>query len=83
MIQKIFITDGRRPRSTARFYNEFSVDFMYMTTEGMKFRCPRYEGQLNHMAESISPHPVPSPVRPQDTHHYSAAEGRAETDKLD
>ena len=35
-IQKIFTTDGRRPRSTTRFYNGFGVDSMYMTTEGME-----------------------------------------------
>ena len=35
-IQKIFATDGRRPRSTTRFYNGFGVDSMYMTTEGME-----------------------------------------------
>ena len=52
-IQKIFTTDGRRPRSTTRFYNRFGVDSMYMTTEGMEVQlCPGYEGQLNHMAES-------------------------------
>ena len=73
-IQKIFTTDGRRPRSTTRFYNRFGVDSMYMTTEGIEVQlCPRYEGQLNHMAESTPPpHTVPSPVHPYDTHHYSA-----------
>ena len=35
-IQNIFTTDGRRPRSTTRFYNRFGVDSMYMTTEGME-----------------------------------------------
>ena len=71
-LQKIFTTDGHRPRSTTRFYNGFGVDFMYMTTEGMEIQlCPRYEGQLNQMAESTPPHPVPSPVHPHDTHHYS------------
>ena len=74
-LQKIFTTDGRRPRSTTRFYNGFGVDFMYMTTEGMEVQlCPRYEEQLNHMAESTKPpppHPVPFPVHPHDTHHYS------------
>ena len=35
-IQKIFTTDGRRPRSTTRFYKGFGVDSMYMTTEGME-----------------------------------------------
>ena len=51
-IKKIFTTDGRRPRSTTRFYNRFGVDSMYMTKEGMEVQlCPRYEGQLNHMAE--------------------------------
>ena len=72
-LQKIFTTDGRRPRSTTRFYNGFGVDFMYVTTEGMEVQlCPRYERQLNHMAESTPPpHPVLSPVHPHDTHHYS------------
>ena len=74
-IQKIFTTDGRRPRSTTRFYNGFGVDSMYMTAEGIEVQLrPRYEGQLNHMAESTHhppPHPVPSPVHPHDTHHYS------------
>ena len=73
-IQKIFTTDGRRQRSTTKFYNGFGVDSMYMTTEGMAVQlCPRYEGPLNHMAESTPPppHPVPSPVHPHDTHHYS------------
>ena len=55
-LQKIFTTDGRRPRSTTRFYNGFGVDSMYMTTEGMEVQLfPRYEGQLNHMAESTPP----------------------------
>ena len=55
-IQTIFTTDGRRPRSTTRFYNGFGVDSMYMTTEGMDVQlCPRYEGQLNNMAESTPP----------------------------
>ena len=35
-IQNIFTTDGLRPRSTTTFYNGFSVDSMYMTTEGME-----------------------------------------------
>ena len=73
-IQKIFTTDGRRPRSITRCYNGSGVDSMYMTTEGMEVQfCPRYEGQLNHMAESTPPppHPVPSLVHPHDTHHYS------------
>ena len=37
-IQNIFTTDGRRSRSTTRFYNGFGVDsmYMYMTTEGME-----------------------------------------------
>ena len=72
-IQKIFTTDGRRPRSTTRFYNGFGVDSMYMTAEGIEvYLCPRYEGQLNHMAESTFPPPSGSfPVHPHDTHHYS------------
>ena len=53
-IQKLFTTDGRRPRSTTRFNNRF--DSMYMTTEGIEVHiCPRYGGQLNHMAESTLP----------------------------
>ena len=40
-IQKIFTTDGRRPRSTTRFYNRFGVDSMYMTTEGMEVQLGR------------------------------------------
>ena len=32
--KKISTTDGRRHRSTTRFYNGFGVDSMYMTTEG-------------------------------------------------
>ena len=76
-IQKIFTTDGRRPRSTTRFYNGFGVDSMYMATEGMEVQfCPRYEGQLNHMTESTPPHPVPSPVHPHDAHHYSDGQKR-------
>ena len=35
-IQIIFTTDGRRPRSTTRFYNGFGVDSLYMTTESME-----------------------------------------------
>ena len=55
-IQKIFTTDGRRPRSTTRFYIGFGVDSMYMTTEDMEVQfCPKYEGQLNHKAESTPP----------------------------
>ena len=58
-IQKIFTTDGRRPRSTTKFYNGFDVDSMYMTTEGMEVQlCPRYERQLNHMT-SLPPPPPP------------------------
>ena len=72
-IQKLFTTDGRRPRSTTRFYNGFDVDSMYMTTKGMEVQfCPRYEGQLNHMAESTPPPPSgPFLLHPHDTHHYS------------
>ena len=71
-IQKIITTDGRRPRSTTRFYNGFGVDSMYMTTEGMEVQLlPRYEGQLNHMAESTPPPSGSFPVHPHDTHHYS------------
>ena len=65
-----------------------TVYSMYMTTEGMEVQlCPRYEGQLNHMAESTPPphpppHPVPSPLYPHDTHHYST-DRLAKTDRLD
>ena len=79
-IQKIFTTDGRRPRSTTRFYNRFGVDSMYMTTEGMEVQlCPRYEGQLNHMAESTPPY-GPFPRTP--SRHSSLLHGRAKTDRL-
>ena len=55
-LQKIFTTDWRKPCSTTSFYNGFGVDSMYMTTECMEVQlCPRYEGQLNHMAESTPP----------------------------
>ena len=40
-IQKILTTDGRRPRSTTRFCNGFSVDSMYMTTEGIEVQLSR------------------------------------------
>ena len=42
---------------------------------------PRYEGQLNHMAEPI-PHPVRPLVHPHDTHHYLTADGWAGTDRF-
>ena len=81
-LQKIFTTDGHRPRSTTRFYNGFGVDFMYMTTEGMEVQlCPRYEGQLNHMAESTPPPSGPFPRTP--SRHSSLLHGRAKTDRLD
>ena len=81
--QKIFTTGGCRPRSATRFYNGFGVDSMYITTEGMEVQlCPRYEGQLNHMA-SLLPPPIRSLSPYHDTHHYSSADGRAETDRLD
>ena len=82
-LQKIFTTDGRKPRSTTRFYNGFGVDFMYMTTEGMEVQlCPRYEGQLNHMAESTPPPPSgPFPRTP--SRHSSLFQGQAKTDRLD
>ena len=84
-LQKIFTTDGRRPRSTTRFYNGYGVYSMYMTTEGMEVQLySRYEGQLNHMAESTPPplpHLVPSPVTP--SRHSSLLHGRAKTDMLD
>ena len=59
-LQKIFTTDGRRPCSTTKFYNEFGADSMYMTTESMEVQLfPRYEGQSNHMAEFTPPPPPP------------------------
>ena len=87
-MQKIFTTDGRRPRSTTRFYNRFSVDSMYMTTEGMDVNQPEVRGTAGphggvHKRPPPPPHPVPSPVRPHDTHHYSTADGRAETNRSD
>ena len=85
MIQKIFTTDGRRPRSITRFYNGFSVDSMYMTIQkAWRFSLPEVRGTAEpHGGVYLPPHPVPSPIRPHDTHHYSTAEGRAETDRLD
>ena len=83
-IQKIFTTDGRRPRSTTKFYNGFGVDFMYMTTEGMEVQlCPRYERQLNHMAESTLPPPPSCPFPRTLSQHSSLLYGRAKTDRLD
>ena len=83
-IQKIFTTDGCRPRSTTRFYNGFGFDSMYMTTEGMEvYLRPRYEGQLNHMAEST---PLPPPIRffPRTpSRHSSLLHRQAKTDRLD
>ena len=82
-IQKIFTTDGRRPRSTTRFYNGFGVDSMYMTIECMEVQlCPRYEGQLNHMAESTPP-PPSGPIPRTPSRHSSLLHGRAKTDRLD
>ena len=71
---------ARRPRSTTRFYNGFGVDSMYMTTEGMEVQlCLRYEGQLNHTAESI-----PSgPFSRTPSRHTSLLHRRAKTDRLD
>ena len=81
-IQKIFTTDGRNPLSTTRFYNGFGVDFMYMTTEGIEVQlCPRYEGQLSHMAESTPPPSGPFPRTP--SRHSSLLHGRPKTDRLD
>ena len=79
-IQKIFTTDGRRPRSTTRLYTGFGVDSMYTTTEGMELH-PRYEGQLNHMAESTPLPSGPFPLTP--SRHLSLLHGRAKTDRLD
>ena len=44
--------------------------------------CPKYEGQLNSMAEPI-PHVIAtSDALDHDYHHYSAADRQAETDSL-
>ena len=81
-LQKIFTTDGRRPRSTTRFYNWFGVDSMSMPTEGMEVQlCQRYEGQLNHMTESTPPPSGPFPRTP--SRRSSLLHGRAKTDSLD
>ena len=70
--KKISTTDGRRHRSTTRFYNGFGVDSMYMTTEGMDVQlCPRYEDSLTTWRSLPPPHLVPSLLQPHDTHHYS------------
>ena len=61
-IQKIFTTDRRRPRSTTRFYNRFSVDSMYMTTEGMDVN----QSEVRGTAEPHSgDHPPPIRSLPQ------------------
>ena len=66
------------------FTMDLVLTLMYMTTENMEVQlCPRYEAQLNVPNLPPPPHPVPSPVRPHNTHHYSTADGRAETDRLD
>ena len=81
-LQKIFTIDGRRPLSTTRFYNGFGFDSMYMTTEGMAVQlCRRYQGQLNHMADSTPSPSGPFPRTP--SRHSSFLHGRANTDRLD
>ena len=54
-------------------------DVVVFTTCNLVQLGPRYEGQLNHMAEPI-PHPFRPLVRPHDTHHYPTVDERAETD---
>ena len=61
-IQNIFTTDGRRPRSTTRFYNRFDVDSMYMTTEGMEVQLARGTRDSLTTWRSL-PHPAPSPIQ--------------------
>ena len=71
-IQNIFTTDGRRPRSTTRFYNGFGVDSMYMTIEAWRFSFARGTRDSLTTWRSLSPPPSGSfPVHPHDTHHYS------------
>ena len=48
---------------------------IYVFIQQVQLR-PRYNGQINHMAELI---PF---VLPRDTHHYLAMDRRAETDRL-
>ena len=61
-LQKIFTTDGRRPRSTTRFYNRFDVDSMYMTTEGMEVQLSRGTRDSLTTWRSL-PHPPPPPIQ--------------------
>ena len=81
-LQKIFTTDGRRPRSTTRFYNGFGVDSMYMTTECMDVQlCPRYEDSLTTW-RSLPP-PLSGPFPRTPSRRSSLLHGPAKTDRLD
>ena len=68
---------------------DFTIDLMltlsmYKTTEGMEVQfCPRYEGQLNHMAESTPSPPPSGPFPRTSSRHSSLLHGRAKTDRLD
>ena len=63
-----------------KFYYKLTYDLLTPNFNNLVQLHPRYEGQLNQMANFIS-HPVLSPVRSYDTHHYLTADGRAETDR--
>ena len=55
------------------------VNVLYITLDAQVQLGPRYEGQLNPMAEPI-PHEVRPLVRTHVYHPYHAADRQAETD---
>ena len=60
-IQKIFTTDGRRPRSTTRFYTGFGVDsnvYDYRRHGGLVF--PEVRGTAELHSEVYHPLPIRS-----------------------
>ena len=82
-LQKIFTTDGRRPRSTTRFYNGFGVDSMYMTTEGMEVQLARGTEDSLSTWRSLPPPPPSGPFPLTPSRHSSLLHGGAKTDRLD
>ena len=60
----------------------YIITFVMLSNYTIKMQVqlgPRYEGQLNHMAEPI-PHVVRPLVRTHVYHPYHAADRQAETD---
>ena len=71
-----------RAPTESRVTNHATTGFRVTNLALIKVQLgPRYEGQLNHIAEPI-PHPVRPFVRPHDTHYYLAADSRAEKPRL-